>query len=434
MANYFAIEPKRDCPHIITYFTTTYDFNTINHNGPCKTCGDTTENWVCLTCFEVYCSREVKGHMIEHEKEVHHKIVLSFSDISVWCYECDSYITHQSLNNVLSILHQKKFQKPLPYHKVSLNEADLKETIEPAEDTRVKAKQLAQWIKESKTFVIFTGAGISTAAGIPDFRGPDGVWTLQAQGRNPTRPTTSTLQAIPTLTHMAILQLERKGIMKFLISQNVDGFHRKSGVDPNKLAELHGNTNLEICKNCGKNFIRDFHTRTASNVNYHNTGRKCTVCSGDLLDSIINFGENLPLKALSDGFTYSEEADVYLVLGSSLRVNPAAEMPVTTINKGGKLIICNLQKTPLDSKCTLRIFAKCDDLMKMVMEELQLEIPPFILRRRILVTSQGSFIYVKGIDVDGTLVTFCKQVFINNSKATLNEDIFFYGSTKCKQI
>lgn len=95
------------------------------------------------------------------------------------------------------------------------------------------------------------------------------------------------------------------------------------------MAELHGNTNLERCKKCKKSYLRDFRVRNALAVHDHNTNRKCDneKCRGDLMDTIINFGENLPEKDLDDGFVHSQMADLHIVLGSSLRVTPAADMP-----------------------------------------------------------------------------------------------------------
>jgi len=300
---------------------------------------------------------------------------------------------------------------------ISSHSDDLKEIVEPDEEIRKKVNILAQWIKKSKHFVIFTGAGISTSAGVPDFRGPDGIWTLQAQGRLSTKSSTSVLKAIPTPTHMAILELDKMGYLKFLISQNVDGLHRKSGIDINKLAEVHGNINLEICSACGKNFLRDYSTRTAANIHDHKTGRKCNVCGGDLLDSIINFAEYLPQKPFEDATKHSEEADLLLVIGSSLRATTVAGLPKVTHQKGGKLVICNLQVTPLDLDCDLRVFAKCDDFMKYLMEELQIPISPFILRRHVLIKNDKASINIEGIDVDGTPITLFKGVYINNQKA-----------------
>ena len=108
---------------------------------------------------------------------------------------------------------------------------------------------------------------------------------------------------------MALVKLEQVGLLKYLISQNVDGLHRKSGFPSKKLAELHGNTNLEICKNpkCKSQYLRDFRTRTAQKVHDHETGRKCERCGGMLYDSIINFGENLPEEELTNGFAHSEK-------------------------------------------------------------------------------------------------------------------------------
>jgi len=104
------------------------------------------------------------------------------------------------------------------------------EHIESPQAIEKKAQIVADHIKRSKSFIVFTGAGISTSAGIPDFRGPDGAWTLRAQGRQRTGKTISTLQAIPTPTHMALVELQNRGYLKYLVSQNCDGLHRKSGI------------------------------------------------------------------------------------------------------------------------------------------------------------------------------------------------------------
>jgi len=132
------------------------------------------------------------------------------------------------------------------------DESSLKEHLEPEEQLKEKAYLLTEMIRKSKHFVVFTGAGISTSAGIPDFRGPEGVWTLQDQGRVRTSPSVSTISAIPTFTHMAILELQKRGIVKYLISQNTDGLHRRSGFPSECLSELHGNSNKEMCIKCKK--------------------------------------------------------------------------------------------------------------------------------------------------------------------------------------
>lgn len=108
----------------------------------------------------------------------------------------------------------------------------LPELVESPSELDDKARQLANLIRQSKHFIVFTGAGISTSAGIPDFRGPEGAWTLLAQGRERTTETTSPLQAIPTATHMALVALQDGGLLKYVVSQNCDGLHRKSGILP----------------------------------------------------------------------------------------------------------------------------------------------------------------------------------------------------------
>ncbi|KAI1655270.1 DHS-like NAD/FAD-binding domain-containing protein [Daldinia decipiens] len=280
-----------------------------------------------------------------------------------------------------------------------------------------KAEALAEQIKKSKHFIVFTGAGISTSAGIPDFRGTQGVWTLMAQGRQ--RPSAvNTLQAVPTATHMALVELQNRGILKYLVSQNCDALHRKSGILPDKISELHGNNNREYCKDCGKEYIRDFRAVASyeKTVYDHRTGRKCARCGGALLDSIVNFGEYLPAEPLRLARSHAKKADLCLVLGSSLTVPPASGIPETVgARKTAKLAICNLQDTPLDGLADQRIYSKADKLMTRVMAKLDIPIPQFILRRRLIVqmeTTGGNRHQLKicGVDVDGTPMSFLRSV------------------------
>lgn len=134
---------------------------------------------------------------------------------------------------------------------------------------------MALWIKSASHFVSFTGAGISTSAGIPDFRsgvgtvletGP-GAWEKAANlakvDKNKKYKKTNIQKAMPTLTHMAYVALMANNYLKFIISQNVDGLHRKSGIPPENISELHGNTNVEICTKCHREFLRDFRVRNS---------------------------------------------------------------------------------------------------------------------------------------------------------------------------
>lgn len=165
----------------------------------------------------------------------------------------------------------------------------------------------------------------------------------------------SMASAYPSKTHMAFVAMLESGLMKYVVSQNVDGLHRRSGVHPDKIAELHGNTNIERCKECGKDYLRDTRVRNAQKVHDHSTGRICDdpTCGGPLHDTIINFKESLPEEELNNAFNHAECADLCLTMGSSLRVTPAADVPKTVFENGGKLVIVNLQKTPLDAYAAL---------------------------------------------------------------------------------
>ncbi|KAK3312539.1 NAD-dependent deacetylase sirtuin-7 [Apodospora peruviana] len=296
-----------------------------------------------------------------------------------------------------------------------------------------KAESLANLIKKSNHFIAFTGAGVSTSAGIPDFRGPEGAWTLLKQGRERTSKTTSTLQAIPTPTHMALVALQDRGLLKYLVSQNCDGLHRKSGILPDRISELHGNSNREYCKDCGKEYIRDFRAVASysKSVHDHRTGRKCVLCNGPLLDSIINFHEQLPVEPQRLAYEHAEKADLCLVLGSSLTVTPANEIPeIVGKHKGAKLVICNLQSTPIDKRAAMRVFSKTDELMVRVMEKLDIPIPPFILHRRLAIelqlnpTTERHQVKVYGVDVDDTPVTFLRSVRLEYSRRTIKTEPF----------
>ncbi|KAI1631892.1 NAD-dependent deacetylase sirtuin-7 [Biscogniauxia mediterranea] len=270
-----------------------------------------------------------------------------------------------------------------------------------------KADALVARIKESAHFITFTGAGVSTSADIPEFRGPTGVW---AQGKQSTSKA-NILQAIPTLAHMALVELQARGILKYLISQNCDGLHRKSGIPPDSISELHGNSNREHCRDCGKEYIRDFRAVASygKTVRDYRTGRKCALCGGALLDSVINFGESLSAEPLRRARNHAGKADLCLVLGSSLTVSPANEMPGTLAD--------------------LRIFSRTDDLMARVMGKLDIPIPPFVLRRLLVVKletvgDERCRLTVTGVDVDGTPATFLQSVRLEHNRRLVRSEPF----------
>ena len=277
-----------------------------------------------------------------------------------------------------------------------------RERFDSPEELDTKLDRLVSLIQGSKHCVAFTGAGISTSAGIHDFRGPDGKWTRLAQGLEPLRGT-DTRRAIPTATHRALVALHRLGILKHTISQNCDGLHRRSGLPASAISELHGNSNVEVCESsaCGRSYFRDQRCSRAERGRDHFTGRLCLHCGGRLLEYTIDFGQLLPELPLAAAQHHAGAADLHLVLGSSLSVAPASDLPSATAALGGAVVIVNLQRTALDDLAAIRIFARADTVMEGVMARLRLPIPPFTLRRSIIISrgAEGT-VLVRSVDPD----------------------------------
>ncbi|CAF1627659.1 unnamed protein product, partial [Didymodactylos carnosus] len=192
------------------------------------------------------------------------------------------------------------------------------------------------FIRHSKHFVCYTGAGISTSAGINDFRGPSGVWTAKAKGLV---PVASKQNPEPTITHMSLVQLMRNGYLKFLVSQNCDGLHLKSGIPVDKIAELHGNSMVEACAKCGKVYYkgkRVQHSRNKTRL----TGNMCnSECGGSLRCTTVAFSQSMPDVCFDIAEKQSKMSDLSLCMGTSMRVTPACELPTMGLKRRGKMVI-----------------------------------------------------------------------------------------------
>jgi len=215
---------------------------------------------------------------------------------------------------------------------------------------------LAQWMFEAKYLVVFTGAGISTESGLPDFRGPDGIWTRQAKGL-PTKPRDFS-SAEPNAGHLAIVELQKLGKLSFLISQNVDNLHLRSGIHPDLLAELHGNVTKLRCTRC------EGQVDKSANID------RCS-CGGRLVSSVVNFGQALPQKELADSYWHSQNCDLLIVAGSSLVVTPAADMPRVALQSGARLVIINEGETPLDRAAHLRFGERTGEVLPPAVDRLK---------------------------------------------------------------
>jgi NAD-dependent SIR2 family protein deacetylase len=210
---------------------------------------------------------------------------------------------------------------------------------------------------EAKHLVVFTGTGISTESGLPDFRGPDGIWTRQAKGL-PTK-TRDFSSAEPNAGHLAIVDLQKLGKLSFLISQNVDNLHLRSGIRPDLLAELHGNVTKLRCTRC------EAQVDKSANID------RCS-CGGRLVSSVVNFGQSLPQKELTDSHWHSQNCDLFIVAGSSLVVTPAADMPRVALESGARLVIINQGETPLDRAVHLRFGEGTGEVLSPAVERLKM--------------------------------------------------------------
>jgi NAD-dependent deacetylase len=221
--------------------------------------------------------------------------------------------------------------------------------------------EFAARVAKSMEVVFFTGAGISTESGVPDFRSPGGVWTryqpvlfqdflasetARVQHWRLKKATYELFKTVqPNIGHYAIRRFEERGQLLGLITQNIDGLHKLAGVSDGKLVELHGTDRLVTCLECGKRY-------QPADV-YENLGEEfraptCGDCGGLLKSANVSFGQSMPVEAMQRAQAWSEQAEVFIVVGSSLQVQPAATFPVIAKRSGALLAIINRDPTPLD--------------------------------------------------------------------------------------
>eukprot|EP00746_Dinoflagellata_sp_MGD_P165071 gnl/MRDRNA2_/MRDRNA2_94136_c0_seq1.p1 gnl/MRDRNA2_/MRDRNA2_94136_c0~~gnl/MRDRNA2_/MRDRNA2_94136_c0_seq1.p1 ORF type:complete len:539 (+),score=82.98 gnl/MRDRNA2_/MRDRNA2_94136_c0_seq1:129-1745(+) len=312
----------------------------------------------------------------------------------------------------------------------------VREFKEPEHVLEPKTKELAQLLRESSYTVFFTGAGVSTSAGVGDYRGPSGLWTqqriqklekkdshasekqrdelrkLREEQRKEIRKSkvkVKMVDAQPTLTHMAIATLIRQGLANYVVTTNLDGLHRRSGLKAHsELCCLHGDIYVERCTKCNYEFERNYYVRRAAHMQDHKVGT-CTRCGSctpkawtgkpkpgsktgsnttfrenhlvgvedrnvGTKDTWINFGENLDDIDWNEADEHCSKADLCVVLGSSMSLRHVTHFPFMA----KKTVLVNLQRTPDDEKCHLRIWGTCDDVFMRVCQELRVQVmdPP----------------------------------------------------------
>jgi NAD-dependent deacetylase len=221
--------------------------------------------------------------------------------------------------------------------------------------------EFAKRLRVSRSVVFFTGAGISTESGVPDFRSPGGVWTkyqpvlfqdflasesARVQHWLLKKATYELFKTVkPNLAHYAICDFEARGQLLGLITQNIDGLHTIAGTSNEKLVELHGTDRLVTCLNCGKEYQP---AQVYEDLPEDFTAPTCDECGGFLKSANVSFGQSMPITAMQRAQTWSEQAKIFVVVGSSLQVQPAASFPVIAKRSAALLAIVNRDPTPLD--------------------------------------------------------------------------------------
>ncbi len=288
--------------------------------------------------------------------------------------------------------HRSPFLQPLLY---PLTESDFDyvthdlQSLQPEslapELSAAEMDRLADIVAASRRMVVFTGAGISTESGIPDYRGPNGVWARKAI------PTIQTLRTDPETQrehwtfrraqyphmlarepnrgHLALARFEQAGRLLAIITQNIDGLHQKAGNREDRVIELHGSTHKLRCMDCGAEYDgRVIQERLEAGAQ----DPRCTVCGGPLRSATILFGEPLPKEALKLAVAVTQACDLMLVVGSSLVVNPAARLPAIAKANSARLIIINRTPTPLSDIADVHLEAEAgptlDELARRVLD------------------------------------------------------------------
>jgi NAD-dependent deacetylase len=220
-------------------------------------------------------------------------------------------------------------------------------------------EQIAEWLRESQRAVVFTGAGISTESGIPDFRSPGGVWArnkpvyydeflASADSRHEYWRQKSEAHAdfsgsVPNVGHRVLASWEQNRILQGIITQNIDGLHQDAG--SRRVIELHGTARFVDCLSCAHRYEVE---RMVSRFQSTGTPPACDHCGGVTKHATISFGQQLQPEILDEATSLSRSADVMLAIGSSLVVEPAASLPRIAQAEGARLVILNRDETPLD--------------------------------------------------------------------------------------
>ena len=228
----------------------------------------------------------------------------------------------------------------------------------------------AQMVREARKILVFSGAGLSTESGIPDFRSPGGIWdrydpadfyfqkilsdtaARKKYWKMSTEFYDTMKDARPNAAHLAVKELEDRGKLLAVVTQNIDHLHHRAGNSPDRIIEIHGTAFSVSCLACGEPHDRDeIHERVKSGL----ADPRCDCCGGILKPDTISFGQPMPEDKMRQAFLHADACDLCLVLGSSLVVYPAASVPERAVDRGARLMIINRDPTHLDGRAHLVI-------------------------------------------------------------------------------
>ena len=234
-----------------------------------------------------------------------------------------------------------------------------------AEPDGVGLEEIAGWVRAARSMVVLTGAGISTGSGIPDFRGPQGVWTKDPKAEKlsnlhhymtdpevreaswQARLVHPAWTAEPNSGHRALAELERRSNLDTLVTQNIDGLHQRAGLSPDRVIEIHGTMREVVCMACGERALME---RALERVRAGEADPPCRSCGGILKSATISFGQSLVAEDLIRAEKASADCDLFLALGTTLTVYPVAYLPQRALEAGARLVIANAQPTPFDGQ------------------------------------------------------------------------------------
>jgi NAD-dependent protein deacetylase/lipoamidase len=244
----------------------------------------------------------------------------------------------------------------------------------------VSASRLAELIRQGQPCVVLTGAGVSTESGIPDFRSPSGVWarydpmeyaTIDAFRRDPVkvwdfyaRRLRMLAEAKPNAAHHALAELERRGLVAALVTQNIDRLHGRAG--SRDVIEVHGSVRTSSCLDCGERVPFDEVVRLVE----ADGAPPCPRCGAILKPDVVMFGEPMPELEMDRAFELARGASLLLVVGSSLEVWPVAGLPQETLDTGGDVAIVNQGSTPYDARAVVKVDAAAGEVLSAVVRAL----------------------------------------------------------------